>query len=69
MYLLKVVSNHTYIYIFSNMSKYIFLKIALHIKKQIGKEYWLTFKKPWNKLVPGLKWKKSLQSLTRYLKQ
>lgn len=26
-------SNLTYIYIFSNMSKYIFLKIALHIKK------------------------------------
>lgn len=29
-------SNHKYIYMFSSMSKYIFLKIALTIKK-IGK--------------------------------
>lgn len=29
-------SNHKYIYMFSSMSKYIFLKIALTIKKLEG---------------------------------
>lgn len=28
-------SNHKYIYMFSNMSKYIFLKIPLTIKKTV----------------------------------
>lgn len=33
--LIEVMSNHKYIYMFSNMSKYIFLKIPLIIKKTV----------------------------------
>lgn len=33
--LIEVMSNHKYIYMFSNMSKYIFLKIPLTIKKTV----------------------------------